>query len=142
VTEICTGGELFERIIAKTESTLGHFSEHDAANLVRDILDAIAYCHDIKGIAHRDLKPENFLFATEAEDAPIKIIDFGLSRHDDVNHGIMKTKVGKLTLTTTKFLFPQRLAPNDLLYWFRNAILRSPRGSASTGKPGLSEVPV
>jgi len=94
VTELCTGGELFDRIIAKTKSSEGHFSEHDAACLVRDILDAIAYCHDNKGIVHRDLKPENFLFLTEADDAPIKIIDFGLSRHNDTNHGIMKTKVG------------------------------------------------
>lgn len=94
VTEICTGGELFDRIIQKTQSSEGHFSEHDAAQLVCDILDAIGYCHDVKGIVHRDLKPENFLFLTEAEDAPIKIIDFGLSRHNDANQGIMKTKVG------------------------------------------------
>lgn len=94
VTELCTGGELFDRIIAKTQSEEGHYSEHDAAKLVRDILDAIAYCHDVKNIVHRDLKPENFLFLTENEDSPIKIIDFGLSRHDDTVHGIMKTKVG------------------------------------------------
>jgi len=94
ITELCTGGELFDRIIAKTQSSEGHFSEHDAAKLVRDILDAIRYCHDEKGIVHRDLKPENFLFLTEAEDAPVKIIDFGLSRHDDADLGIMQTKVG------------------------------------------------
>eukprot|EP00538_Stauroneis_constricta_P000562 CAMPEP_0119570136 /NCGR_PEP_ID=MMETSP1352-20130426/43459_1 /TAXON_ID=265584 /ORGANISM="Stauroneis constricta, Strain CCMP1120" /LENGTH=556 /DNA_ID=CAMNT_0007619801 /DNA_START=741 /DNA_END=2411 /DNA_ORIENTATION=+ len=94
VTELCTGGELFDRIIAKTKSKEGHFSERDAACLVRDIMDAIAYCHDVKGIVHRDLKPENFLFLTEADDSPIKIIDFGLSRHNDTNQGIMKTKVG------------------------------------------------
>ncbi|GKY99080.1 hypothetical protein MPSEU_000863700 [Mayamaea pseudoterrestris] len=93
ITELCTGGELFDRIIAKTQSPEGHFSEHDAAKLVRDILDAIRYCHE-KGIVHRDLKPENFLFLTEAEDAPVKIIDFGLSRHDDCDLGIMQTKVG------------------------------------------------
>jgi calcium-dependent protein kinase len=40
------------------------------------------------------LKPENFLFLTEADDAPVKIIDFGLSRHDDTDLGIMQTKVG------------------------------------------------
>lgn len=94
ITELCTGGELFDRIIAKTQSTEGHFSEHDAAALVRDILDAIRYCHDEKGIVHRDLKPENFLYLTEDEHAPIKIIDFGLSRHDDSDLGIMQTKVG------------------------------------------------
>ena len=53
ITEMCTGGELFDRIIAKTQSAEGHFSEHDAAVLVRDILDAIAYCHDQKNIVHR-----------------------------------------------------------------------------------------
>ena len=42
---------------------------------------------------HRDLKPENFLFSTKEEDAVIKIIDFGLSRHDDMQQGIMNTKV-------------------------------------------------
>ena len=56
ITELCTGGELFDRIIEKTQSDEGHFSEQDAANLVRCILDAIAYCHDQKGIVHRDLK--------------------------------------------------------------------------------------
>lgn len=43
---------------------------------------------------HRDLKPENFLFSTKDEDAVIKIIDFGLSRHDDTATKIMNTKVG------------------------------------------------
>lgn len=93
VTEVCTGGELFDRIIAKSQSSEGHYSEHDAASLIRDILDAIAYCH-AKGIVHRDLKPENFLFLTKSEEAPIKIIDFGLSRHKDNDDDIMKTKVG------------------------------------------------
>jgi len=94
ITELCTGGELFDRIIEKTQSDEGHFSERDAAKLVLCILDAIAYCHDQKGIVHRDLKPENFLFSSKEEDAVIKIIDFGLSRHDDVKAGIMNTKVG------------------------------------------------
>ena len=50
ITELCTGGELFDRIIEKTQSDEGHFSERDAAKLVKCILDAIAYCHDQKGI--------------------------------------------------------------------------------------------
>jgi calcium-dependent protein kinase len=93
VTELCTGGELFDRIIAKTQSSEGHFSEHDGAEIVRDILEAINYCHTEKHICHRDLKPENFLFLTEDEHAPIKIIDFGLSRHEEASD-MMKTKVG------------------------------------------------
>lgn len=94
ITELCTGGELFDRIIQKTQSDEGHFSERDAAKLIQCILDAISYCHDQKGIVHRDLKPENFLFQSKDENAAIKIIDFGLSRHDDMQQGIMNTKVG------------------------------------------------
>jgi len=94
ITELCTGGELFDRIIAKTETEEGHFSERDAAKIVHSILKAIEYCHDEKNICHRDLKPENFLFYTAEENSHIKIIDFGLSRNELPESGIMQTKVG------------------------------------------------
>lgn len=93
ITELCTGGELFDRIIAKSETPEGHFEEVKAAKLIASILDAIAYCHE-RQIVHRDLKPENFLFVSKDEDAPVKIIDFGLSRHEVSGGGIMRTKVG------------------------------------------------
>lgn len=92
ITELCEGGELFDRIISKTQTEEGCFSERDASNLVRGILKAIRYCHDEMNIVHRDLKPENFLFLTKQDDSPIKIIDFGLSRFDDAD--VMTTKVG------------------------------------------------
>ncbi|KAK8682475.1 hypothetical protein V6N13_054862 [Hibiscus sabdariffa] len=63
VMELCRGGELFDRIVAK-----GHYTERAAAKV----------CHR-HGVVHRDLKPENFLLADESEAAPIKVIDFGLS---------------------------------------------------------------
>eukprot|EP00607_Mallomonas_marina_P009108 CAMPEP_0182422596 /NCGR_PEP_ID=MMETSP1167-20130531/8317_1 /TAXON_ID=2988 /ORGANISM="Mallomonas Sp, Strain CCMP3275" /LENGTH=532 /DNA_ID=CAMNT_0024600777 /DNA_START=211 /DNA_END=1809 /DNA_ORIENTATION=- len=93
VTELCTGGELFERIITKTKSAEGHYSEQDASVVVRCLLSAIEYCHTVHNISHRDLKPENLLFADSTDDSTLKIIDFGLSRYDDeVNH--MTTRVG------------------------------------------------
>ncbi|KXN91555.1 Calcium/calmodulin-dependent protein kinase type I [Leucoagaricus sp. SymC.cos] len=72
--DLCTGGELFDRICAK-----GNYYEADAADLVRTIFKSVKYIHD-SGIVHRDLKPENLLFRTPAEDADIMIADFGLSR--------------------------------------------------------------
>ncbi|KAF9447047.1 Pkinase-domain-containing protein [Macrolepiota fuliginosa MF-IS2] len=72
--DLCTGGELFDRICAK-----GNYYEADAAGLVRTIFKAVKYVHDA-GIVHRDLKPENLLFRTAAEDADIMVADFGLSR--------------------------------------------------------------
>ncbi|XVF37834.1 hypothetical protein REPUB_Repub20aG0045100 [Reevesia pubescens] len=71
VMELCHGGELFDRIVAK-----GHFSERAAATVVKTLLEI--ECHE-HGVIHRDLKPENFLLADESETAPIKAIDFGLS---------------------------------------------------------------
>ncbi|KAM3571015.1 hypothetical protein VYU27_006930 [Nannochloropsis oceanica] len=93
VTELCTGGEMFDRIIAKTKSAEGHYSEKDAAGIMRKILDAIDYCHTVHNICHRDLKPENFLFKTTEETAELKIIDFGLSRFED-DQKYMTTRVG------------------------------------------------
>ncbi|KAG6826472.1 hypothetical protein H0H92_015661 [Tricholoma furcatifolium] len=74
VFDLCTGGELFDRICAK-----GNYYEADARDLVRTIFQAVKYIHDA-GIVHRDLKPENLLFRTVEEDADIMIADFGLSR--------------------------------------------------------------
>uniref|UniRef100_A0ACD5ZTG1 Uncharacterized protein n=1 Tax=Avena sativa TaxID=4498 RepID=A0ACD5ZTG1_AVESA len=73
VMELCEGGELFDRIVAR-----GHYSERAAAKIFRTIVDVIQLCHS-SGVMHRDLKPENFLFANKSEDSPLKVIDFGLS---------------------------------------------------------------
>ncbi|KAI5998914.1 kinase-like domain-containing protein [Pisolithus orientalis] len=73
--DLCTGGELFDSICAR-----GQYTEADAAELVRTILEAVKYIHDC-GIVHRDLKPENLLFRSKPErTSEIMIADFGLSR--------------------------------------------------------------
>ncbi|XP_073480709.1 calcium/calmodulin-dependent protein kinase type IV [Aquarana catesbeiana] len=87
VLELVTGGELFDRIVEK-----GYYSERDAADAVKQILEAVAYLHE-NGIVHRDLKPENLLYATPAPDAPLKIADFGLSKIVD-DQVTMKTVCG------------------------------------------------
>lgn len=73
VMHLCTGGKLFDRIIAQ-----GHYTEKDAANVIRTIVEVVAYCHDM-GVIHRDIKPENFLFTDKTEDSCLIAIDFGLS---------------------------------------------------------------
>ncbi|CAI7730493.1 unnamed protein product, partial [Closterium sp. NIES-54] len=73
VMELCTGGELFDQIIAR-----GHYSERAAAEVVRVIVSVVRYCH-ANYVIHRDLKPENFLVSSEEEGAPLKAVDFGLS---------------------------------------------------------------
>lgn len=48
--EVCNGGELFDAIVKK-----GHYTEKDAASLIRTIVGVVAHCHNM-GVIHRDLK--------------------------------------------------------------------------------------
>ncbi|CAI5468936.1 unnamed protein product [Closterium sp. Yama58-4] len=73
VLELCSGGELFDRIVQQER-----YSEAGAALVIRQIANGLRSLHAAR-IAHRDLKPENCLFLTAAADAPLKIMDFGLS---------------------------------------------------------------
>jgi len=61
VMELMSGGELFDRIVEKES-----YTEKEAAETIRPIVDAIRYCHD-QGIIHRDLKPENLLYESSDE---------------------------------------------------------------------------
>jgi len=103
VQELCTGGELFDRIIDR-----GHYTEHDAKQIMYKLLLAVNYCHE-KGIVHRDLKPENFIFKTKDDDAEIKVIDFGLSCMGKGGEH-MHTRVG-----TPYYIAPEVLAKNYTL---------------------------
>ncbi|KAM4628703.1 calcium/calmodulin-dependent protein kinase type IV isoform 1-T1 [Polymixia lowei] len=87
VLELVTGGELFDRIVER-----GYYSERDAAHVIKQILEAVAYLHG-NGVVHRDLKPENLLYADLSLDAPLKIADFGLSKIID-DQVTMKTVCG------------------------------------------------
>jgi serine/threonine protein kinase len=91
VTELCNGGELFDKIIDNT-SPNGCFSEVNAARIIKSLLEAVLYLHE-NDIVHRDIKPENILFESEQQDA-IKLIDFGLARKHKPGDQPMSNPVG------------------------------------------------
>ena len=91
IMELCTGGELFDRIVQNTENGI-QFTEKQAASLFRQMMSAINYCHK-NGIVHRDLKPENLLYLNKNENSPIKVIDFGMSKRF-THEKFMNEKVG------------------------------------------------
>ncbi|KAG2567985.1 hypothetical protein PVAP13_7NG283100 [Panicum virgatum] len=114
VMELCTGGELFDRITAK-----GSYSERQAAAVCRDVLTVVHVCH-FMGVMHRDLKPENFLLASPADDAPLKAIDFGLSVF------IEEGKVYKDIVGSAYYVAPEVLRRNygkEIDVWSAGVIL-------------------
>jgi len=85
VMEMCSGGDLFERI---------PYTEKNAAIIINQLLSAIRYLH-ARDICHRDLKFENVLFETVSPDSMVKLIDFGLSKRYRPGHR-MNEAVGTL----------------------------------------------
>ena len=73
VMDLIEGGELFEHIVQKE-----FYSEKEARDLIRTLLDTIKYCHG-HAICHRDLKPENLLCISKEDDSNIKLCDFGFA---------------------------------------------------------------
>ncbi|CAD8124701.1 unnamed protein product [Paramecium sonneborni] len=75
IIELCTGGELFDKIIEK-----GSFSEKEASYIMKQIMSAILYAHN-QNIVHRDLKPENVLLdITSQGNYNVKVVDWGTAK--------------------------------------------------------------
>lgn len=68
--EYAPKGELFGRLKEKSR-----FSEPETARYIKQITEALVYCHE-KNVIHRDLKPENILLS---KDGNVKLSDFGWS---------------------------------------------------------------
>ncbi|CAN9206461.1 unnamed protein product [Alternaria alternata] len=88
VTQLATGGELFDRICEK-----GKFTEKDAAETIRQVLDAVNYLHQ-NNVVHRDLKPENLLYLTRDANSSLVLADFGIAKMLDSKSEVLTTMAG------------------------------------------------
>eukprot|EP00747_Dinoflagellata_sp_TGD_P222034 gnl/TRDRNA2_/TRDRNA2_93787_c2_seq3.p1 gnl/TRDRNA2_/TRDRNA2_93787_c2~~gnl/TRDRNA2_/TRDRNA2_93787_c2_seq3.p1 ORF type:complete len:661 (-),score=144.14 gnl/TRDRNA2_/TRDRNA2_93787_c2_seq3:91-1896(-) len=107
VMELCTGGQLRERIL----SAGGRFPESLAAIVMMQMLRAIYYLHKLQ-VVHRDLKPENVLVAQPGpiSSTSLRLTDFGVST--TYSEGEMLTAQAG----TLHYMAPQVLADSPRQY--------------------------
>jgi calcium-dependent protein kinase len=102
VTELCSGGELFDRIASQ-----GALDETHAAYIMYQVLSAVYNCHS-KNILHRDLKPENILIDSQSREGylNVKIIDFGTAKVFE------KDKAEQKVIGSAYYIAPEVLEKN------------------------------
>ncbi|XP_006873649.1 PREDICTED: caM kinase-like vesicle-associated protein isoform X2 [Chrysochloris asiatica] len=83
--ELATGREVFDWILDQ-----GYYSERDTSNVVRQVLEAVAYLHSLK-IVHRNLKLENLVYYNRLKNSKIVISDFHLAK---LENGLIKDPCG------------------------------------------------
>ncbi|KAI1213790.1 calcium/calmodulin-dependent protein kinase 1 [Annulohypoxylon truncatum] len=88
VTELATGGELFDRICEQ-----GKFTEKDASQTIKQVLGAVDYLHN-RNVVHRDLKPENLLYLSKDPDSDLVLADFGIAKMLDTKDEVLTTMAG------------------------------------------------
>ena len=80
--------ELLEGETLRALVDQGPVSTKRALSIAHHVADALAAAHE-KGIVHRDVKPENVFLA---KDGHVKLLDFGLARHQAVPSGALDTR--------------------------------------------------
>ncbi|EAW14359.1 serine/threonine-protein kinase [Aspergillus clavatus NRRL 1] len=101
VTQLATGGELFDRICE-----YGKFTEKDASQTIRQVLDAVNYLHE-RNIVHRDLKPENLLYLTRDPQSPLVLADFGIAKMLENPGEVLTTVAGSFGYAAPEVMLKQ-----------------------------------
>ncbi|KAG7095211.1 hypothetical protein E1B28_005986 [Marasmius oreades] len=113
VTELCSGGELFDYLAEK-----GRLTEDETRFLFGQLCLAVAYLHE-KGIVHRDLKLENVLLD---ERCRVKLGDFGFTREYE-RGTLMETFCGTTGYAAPEMLQCERYLGPEVDVWSLGVIL-------------------
>lgn len=107
VMEFLQGSDLAELV-----KTRGRLPVERAVHYILQACHALAEAHSI-GIYHRDLKPANLFLTRRTDGSPsIKVLDFGISKVDDLHREDFET-----TLTQTRAVMgsPFYMSPEQML---------------------------
>lgn len=101
VMELLHGESLAERL------ERGPLSVTEAARVVQQIAEVLREAHDL-GVVHRDIKPHNVFLTETGYDAFVKVLDFGVAKHVQVEEATVVTETGAL-VGTPFYMSPEQL---------------------------------
>ncbi|XP_069478456.1 testis-specific serine/threonine-protein kinase 5-like [Ambystoma mexicanum] len=105
ILELASQGDLLEYInVASNRRIYPGLEEADARRLFRQIVCAVAHCHN-NGIVHRDLKCENILLD---DNGFVKLTDFGFASQYSMRQSLMNTFCGSVAYTAPEILMTKK----------------------------------
>ena len=81
----------------------GELPVHEAARILRDVADALAYAHQ-QGVVHRDIKPDNVLLSGRHA----LVMDFGVAKAVSEATGRQKLTTAGMALGTPAYMSPEQ----------------------------------
>jgi TOMM system kinase/cyclase fusion protein len=91
-------------------STSGPLNPIEAAEIMSQVLDALAHAHS-QGVIHRDLKPANIMLTNQGAKLHSKVLDFGVGT---LMHEVRHLDYKSITLTQEILGTPSYSAPEQL----------------------------
>ncbi|GJP54054.1 hypothetical protein CLOM_g13170, partial [Closterium sp. NIES-68] len=116
VMELCSGGELFDRIKERRR-----YGEREAARVMHVLLDVLHFAHHRHHVLHRDVKPENILLVSPNSHTDIRVIDFGVAAFHKPGSKPLSDAVGSLFYIAPEVIAGSYGTPADV--WSAGVVL-------------------
>jgi serine/threonine protein kinase len=107
--DLVEGGDL-----AKLLRERGPLAPDETIAILRQAANALAHAHE-NGIVHRDIKPENILLQNcEDGGCDVKVVDFGISRAVEDQHGTRLTR-NNIFVGTPEYMSPEQSGSGEVV---------------------------
>ena len=103
--------------LAQRLTRLHRLSPSDMVDVMLQVLSALAAAHQ-RGVIHRDLKPDNIFLSQREGTRPVpKLLDFGISKSEDVEETVADPTGQRFAAGTPFYMAPEQARGDRGLDW-------------------------